>query len=121
MLRAKIKFVEITESSNLDPASDIPDDFRDFGCTLGLKIGPSNAEGDEVFYISVCSPKWLMRQCEEDGFVWGRHHLIVQEYTLRSITAVVTRFVENCSGESWPEAAAKLSRFAAWEFEDYVA
>jgi hypothetical protein len=121
MIRAKIKYIEITESPDLNPVNYIPDDFEDFGCTLCLKIGPANADGEELFYLTVCTARWLARACESDGFLWGRNHLIVPEYNLKAITEIVTKFVENCSGDSWSEVTAKLSRIAAWEFEDFVA
>jgi len=45
--------------------------------------------------------------------------LILPEYNLKTIMKIVTKFVENCSGESWKIVALKLSRLASWEFEDY--
>ena len=119
MVQAKIKRIEITESPDLNPDGYVPEDFEDFGCTLGLIIGPSNSEGGELFYLTVCSPRWLATACERDGFLWGRHHLILPEYDLKTLTKIVTKFVENCSGESWESVALKLSRLASWEFEDY--
>jgi hypothetical protein len=119
MIRAKIKSLEIIEVPDLDPAKYVPDDFEHFGCTFGLTVGPADSEGGELFYLTVCSPNWLATQCKREGFMWGRHHMIVPEYDLKAITAIVTKFVENCSGDSWPEVAAKLSQIAAWEFEDY--
>ncbi|MEP6534040.1 MAG: immunity 8 family protein [Bryobacteraceae bacterium] len=119
MIRAKIKTVEITEVLDLDPAKFNPDDLQDFRCTFGLKIGPANDDGEELFYLSVCSPKWLARACEKDGFVWGRHHLVVPEYNLSAIMEIITKLVEVCSGGSWQEVTAKLGGVAAWEFEDY--
>jgi hypothetical protein len=86
---------------------------------LGLTIGPHDGDGGELFYLIVCTPKWLATECEKDGFVWGRHHLIVPEYNLKAITAIIITFVERCSGESWQEVTSKLSRIASWEFEDY--
>jgi hypothetical protein len=83
------------------------------------EIGPANANSEELFYLTVSSPKWLARAVERDGFVWGRHHLIVLHYDLDRITAIITKFVERCSGESWPVVAEKLARIASWKFEDY--
>jgi len=120
-VRAAIKFVENADTPSLNPIAYVPEDPTDFACTFGLTIGPANGQGGEQFYLTVCSPKWLSRRCEKDGFVWGRHHLIVSEYNLKAITGTITRFVERCSGESWKEVAAQLSRFASWEFEDYKA
>jgi Immunity protein 8 len=119
MIRAKIKSIEITEAPDLNPTAYVPDDYVDFVCTFGLTIGPGDGEGGELFYVTVCTPKWLVKACEKDGFIWGRHHLIVPEYSLKAITAIITKSVERCSGESWQEVASKLSRTASWEFEDY--
>jgi len=115
----KIKFIEITEAPDLDPAKFWPEDPENFGCTVGLRIGPRHSAGEELFYITVCTPSWLAKECEKDGFLWPHHHLIVPEYNLRNIAAVITKFVERCSGESWKEVVGKLSRFGAWEFDDY--
>ena len=118
-MRAKIKSVEITESPNLSPEHYVPQDIENFECTFGLTIGPFDCDGGELFYLTVCSPRWLVGACERDGFLFGRHHLIVQEYNLRTIMEIVTKWVDNCSGESWKYVASKLSRFASWEYEDY--
>jgi hypothetical protein len=118
-VRAAIKSIESVDTPSQDIRSYVPEDPTDFVRTVGLTIGPANAYGGEQFYLTVCSPKWLTRACEKDGFIWGRHHLIVPEYNFKTIMAVITEFVERCSGESWKDIAAKLSRFASWEFEDY--
>ena len=119
MIQAKIKSLEITEAPDLNPSAYAPDNGDDFACTFGLTIGPNDNDGGELFYLIVCTPQWLAKECYKDGFVWGRHHLIVAEYNLKAITAIITKFVERCSGESWQEVASKLSRIASWEFEDY--
>jgi Immunity protein 8 len=119
MIQAKIKWIEITDAPDLDPAKYTPEDAKNFGCTFGLKIGPHNSEGEELFYVTACTPSWLAKACAKDGFVWGRHHLVVQEFDLAAIRSAITKFVERCSGESWKEVAAKVNRIAAWEFEDY--
>ena len=119
VLRAKIKSIEITEVPDLNPESYLPDDCEDFQCTFGLSIGPSDAESAELFYLTVCTPKRLAKTCERDGLVWGRHHLIVPHYDLKTITQTLVKFVEGCSGDSWPDVALKVSRLASWEFEDF--
>jgi len=115
----QIKSIEIAEVPNLDPAGFRPPDPEDFRCTFGLLIGPGNQPGEEIFYLTVCSPSWLRKKLNETLFLWSRHHLIVPRYNLEAITAVISEFVENCSGEAWDDVARKLSRIARWEFEDY--
>ena len=119
-MTATIKAVEITEVADLDPAKFKPDDPENFSCTFGLTIGPTDGEGGEQFYITVCTPERLADECRENGFVWGRHRLIVPYFDLEKIYAIITKFVNNCSGTSWHEIATKLARLGAWEFEDYA-
>jgi hypothetical protein len=93
MIRAKLKSIEIADVPNLDPAKFVPDDFEDFSCTFTLRIGTANEDGEDLFNLTVCSPKWLARAVQQDGFIWGRHDLIVPEYNLMAITAILTKFV----------------------------
>lgn len=116
---ATIKSLEITECPNLDPRHFDPEDREDFICTFGLMVGPRGSEGGDFFYVTVCSPMRLEKLCERDGFVWGRHHLIVRYFDLEMIRSILIKFVNNCSGESWEEIGPKLARLGAWEFEDY--
>jgi hypothetical protein len=118
VFRAKIKAIEITEVPDLNPQACKPDDPEDFCCTFGLTIGPADAGGGELFYLTVCTPAWLAKACARDGFVLGRYHLIVPRYDLEAITRTLTKFIENCSG-AWNDLALRLSRIASWEFEDY--
>lgn len=114
-----IKSVEITEAMELAPEKFAPDDPEDFVCTFGLTIGPTGGEGGELFYITVCTPRRLEKLCERDGFVWGRHHLIVPFYDFKKICLIISKFVSNASGLDWNEIGPKLARFGYWEFEDY--
>jgi hypothetical protein len=120
MVRAEIKSIEITEFPSLNPEDYLPDDFEDFQCIFGLQIGPVGSGDSELFHVTVCTPKFLAEACKRDGFIWGRHRLIVLEYNLESITQILVKFVGNYSGKSWHEVATKVSRIANWEFEDYV-
>jgi hypothetical protein len=115
----QIKSTEITEVPNLDPQSFDPEDPEDFCCTFGLTIGPMHSDGGEQFYLSVCSPRWMARECEKGGFFWGRNHLVVPRYDLARIQELIGKFVETCSGDSWREVAGKLGRVASWEFDNY--
>ena len=55
----------------------------------------------------------------EGRILVGTSSFDLPEYDLKTLTKIVTKFVENCSGESWESVALKLSRLASWEFEDY--
>ncbi len=118
-MKATIKSIEVTEVPDLNPTQFQPDDAEDFICTFGLTIGPTDAEGGELFYVTVCTPKRLEQLCKRDGFVWGRHHLIVPYFDLEKIRGIFVKFVHNCDGAKWDEIGPKLARLGAWEFEDY--
>jgi hypothetical protein len=86
--RAKIKAIEITEVQNLDPRGFAPDDLEDFSRTFGLTIGPSDAEGGLVLPYCLHA-QVATRACEKDGFLWGRHHLIVPHYNRKAINQTI--------------------------------
>ena len=98
------------------PASS-PTTVEDFACTFGLTVGPKDGDGGELFYVTVCTPKHLEKLCKRDGFVWGRHYLIVPYFDLEKIRAIFSKFVNNCSGQTWHEIGPKLARFESREFE----
>ncbi|WP_165614476.1 Imm8 family immunity protein [Paraburkholderia ginsengiterrae] len=45
----------------------------------------------------------------------------MKEYNLSAITQQIAQKIDRVSEDDWPTIAAKVSRFAAWEFEDYKA
>lgn len=101
-----------------DPAGFQPSDDT-FSITLRLLIGPANSAGEESFDVTVCSPAWLEKECERNGFVLGRHHLVVCNYDFAFVERILTKLIERYSGKTWHEIAEKISRLAYWEFEDY--
>ena len=103
-----------------DLDSFYPDDEQCFGFLLQAFFGPSGGDGEESFDIIVCTPRWLAREVERTGIMTGRHHLFVMEYSLGRIRAFLMRYAQACTGETWAEAASKLSRLGHWEFEDYT-
>jgi len=116
-MQPKIKRICVIDGG--DPAVYRPNEWDQFAVVLRLFIGPSNSDGEETFDLTVCTPAWLSLACERDDFVIGRHHLIVLAYDFELIRRTLDKFVNRCSGDTWQQIAAKLSRIAYWEFEDY--
>lgn len=116
MVSAKIKGLQV-ETVSLDEYT--PVDAADFEFQLRLLVGPSDSEGEESFDLTVCSLARLAASCEADGFVLGRHHLILSRFSSSAIKRILVKAVERLSGESWPKVAKKVSRIGYWEFEDY--
>ncbi len=102
-----------------DAATYRPKEADQFALVVRLFVGPSSGEGEESFDVTICTPSWLRAECQRDGFIIGRHHLIVLSYDFEFIRRTLTRLVERYSGATWEETADKVSRIGYWEFEDY--
>jgi immunity protein 8 of polymorphic toxin system len=96
-----------------------PEDPTCFGFLLQAMFGPDRGEGEESFDIVVCTALWFAREVERKGIVEGRHHLFVKEYDLERLRSFLVDYANGCAGETWLQAASKLSRLGKWEFEDY--
>lgn len=104
-------------SLEVDLRSYDPAELDDFSFGLRAMIGSADSQGQESFDIHVCTPKWLVRHCQEP--MWGRHMLIVPHYDLVMIEAAIEGYCQSCSGRDWNEVGMRLSRIGKWEFEDY--
>ena len=98
-----------------------PGEPENFSLILRLIIGPTDQPGEESFDIRVCTPASLLDECAANGFVLGRHRLIVSNYDPSLIMNAVRKLVASCSGLTWAEVGAKLARIAYWESEGYQA
>ncbi|MEF2277661.1 immunity 8 family protein [Deinococcus sp. YIM 134068] len=117
-MRAELK--EMFSPDLASPLQDYwPETEGNFGFSLRLMIGPEGSDAAESFDVFVCTPDWLKQEHADEKYVWGRHMLIVLEYDAALIKRAVERHVSRCLGTDWSEIARRLSRFGAWEFEDY--
>ena len=111
-----------------DLAADSLDSYRpplpdDFGILLLALIGPSDAAGEEAFYVTVCSAKWLARASLAEnakGFEFVRNRLVVDRWDPELFRRAIGDLCLRTSGNDWSEVGNKLSRYLAWEFEDYT-
>lgn len=117
MVAAQVKALMTVEHEPLESLT--LKDPECFDVVVRAMVGPLGQEGEESFDVRVCTPESLAQICEKDGFVFGRHRLVVNSYSPAKIRSVLTKFIERCSGDSWQEVAEKVSRIGLWEFEDY--
>ncbi|WP_176082126.1 immunity 8 family protein [Paraburkholderia tropica] len=94
-----------------------PENRSCFCLNLRIRIGLAGNSGADDFELGICTPEWLNQTVWEP--LWGRHLLIVREYSLPSIEEHIRTFVAQCNGSDWNAIAFKLARVFAWEFEDY--
>ena len=96
-----------------------PVDPQNFELAVQAIIGPMGEKGEEIFYLTVCTPQWLANYVSREKYIFGIHRLIVERYNWDLIEDVVRRLCRRISGKSWQEVTTKLNRFAGWEYEDY--
>jgi len=84
-----------------------------------LVIGPEDTEGADNFDLMVSTPDGMVLSVARDTYRWGRHTLIVDRIDLDLVARAVEAILRRCEANTWEEVAAKIGRFAAWEFEDY--
>lgn len=117
-MKAIVKVMWVNDA-DVDLDSYFPDDPECFGLWIEFKAGIEDESGADDFRLFVCTPRWIEEENSEKNVTWGRSLLIVSEYDFKSISAAIRQCVEGCTGANWPEIAMKISRFAAWEYEDY--
>jgi hypothetical protein len=94
-----------------------PNDKRNFGTWIKLMIGTESEVGCDYFDIFVCTPEWLRIECMKEGFVWGRHTLIVEIYDLDAIKKILSDRITDCNDSNWKKIALNISQYASWEYE----
>lgn len=115
--RAEVRAIYTSDMDNLQTYT--PRDPECFCVSVRAMVGPKGGEGEESFDINVCTPKWLAEVCQREGFIVGRHYLILSSYDVAHIKRVIVELIEKCEGNTWQEVTEKVSRIGYWEFEDY--
>ncbi len=92
-----------------------------FGFLAMMTVGPADGPGGETFSVEVCTPEWLAKRCQTEDYVDGRHMIVtsMEAYSNAGLRSFLTKRAEQVMGETWQEAAEKVSRIGYWEFEGY--
>lgn len=111
------------KSLNLDPAPELLSAHpSEFCLAARMIVGPVDAEGEESFDVTVCTPEWLAVQCRRHGGIFDpRHHLVVDydSFDKRAVHDWLAARVARVEAATWHQLAQRLSRIGLWEFEDY--
>jgi hypothetical protein len=116
-MRAELKGIMSPDVPDLEkwrPESDA------FSVMLELEIGPKNRHDSEMFYLEVISPKALAVQAADEGLLFGRGLLVMDTFSYSKLVDFIERWCAGTHGKTWEEMVEKLSRYAAYEFLDYV-
>lgn len=116
-VRAELKSLDSADAPE-GLADFKPDDPDKFGISVAAVVGPSGGTGGELFYFA-CSARWLIANPPEKGFAYMRGHLLVTRWDAALVHRAISDLCRRTEGRDWNEIATKLSRYGAWEFEDY--
>lgn len=101
-----------------------PSQLRNFAISLSIDLGEkgrSKDQGSDKFGLLVATPSALAKLPCQEGVIVDRPILIIEEYNWSKIWSNVEGKVEKCSGSTWNECGALLSRYFQWEYDDYKA
>ena len=118
-MKALIKSIECLAAPDLGFTNFVPANRINFSVPIRVWVGATDGPGEDSFDFDVCTPAWIDDQCSRDGFVIGRHRIVVSSYDRERIRDVLTRLVDRLGAENWDQLANKLSRYGYWEFEDH--
>ena len=115
-MRAALRSVQFDP----DPR-ELPADPAKFSFLVTMTVGPAGGAGEETFSVQVCTPEWLAKRCQSEGYVDGRHIIVtsIGGYSEHGLRSFLTKRVEQVTAETWRDVAEKVSRIGYWEFEDY--
>ncbi len=116
-MHAKLRYLHSPDVP--DMATYTPEDPTHFSILVQAMVGPRGEQGEESFDFIVCTPRWLEATLSQDGFVFGRHYLIVPRYDYYLIWQAIEDLCNRTDGPDWTTIANKLGRYGQWEFEDY--
>ena len=102
-------------SSDLDYGNQ-PVDASDCEIYCEAEIGMKGELGADVFFFTVATPKFLLRQ---GGCRWGRGYLIVDSFSWEAVESAIKKLLAQSSGNTWDEVAKKLNMALDWEFDNY--
>jgi immunity protein 8 of polymorphic toxin system len=116
MIRAELKRLRGLDIIDLQNFS--PEEADNFHLPIQAVIGPLGSKGEEAFDFVICTPKWIEREVQEKGPLFGKAHIIVNEYNYDQIFTLVDELCNRLSGDSWETIENKLRLYGGWEYEE---
>jgi hypothetical protein len=116
-MQAEIKSFHCPDIDDLENYR--PKIFDNFSFYLEMTIGTKGEVGEEIFGVTICTPKSFTDEFTNSDVIIPIHRVFVFRYDFHQIKTKLKHFVETRSGNNWHEIALKISKVAYWEFEDY--
>lgn len=96
-----------------------PEDEDFFELELTLVVGVKGQDGGDIFYLNVCSPRWMSLLYKNQEKLPRQGYLVIEKYDIFNIKKAINEKLATISGSNWLEIAKKINLFAIWEFDNY--
>jgi immunity protein 8 of polymorphic toxin system len=116
-VRAELRSLDCADATEGLETFQPPDPER-FRLAIGAVIGPAGEPGGDLFYFDVTTGSWLADDRPPKDFEFARQ-LRLTRWDYDVVWRAIADLARRAEGDTWAEITAKLSRHAAWEFEDY--
>ena len=116
-MKARLKRIDTNSEASLE--SFQPENPECFSCWLNASIGSDEGEGADDFQILVCNRAWLDRQQGSQVDATGQYVLLDGPFDAGLVTQRLEAHLDGCSGDTWVEVVAQISKIGVWEFEGY--
>jgi hypothetical protein len=111
--------LKVLSSIDLPDGASLPPDPTDCWVIVTASIGVAGDERSDNFTFYVSTPRRLERVVADESQLWGRHLLIVEQFDWTQVRTAIEKLCAGVTGDTWDAIASRLSRYGAWEFEDY--
>ena len=78
-MRAELRSLDSTDVPDGLDAFE-PDDPESFSVAVSASIGPADSPGAELFYFTVCSPRWIEQNPPPKGFEFMHSFLVLSRW-----------------------------------------
>lgn len=116
-MRAQLK--SISSEDYPDNHIGLPLDPQNAWVIVDAEIGPQDGRGSELFRFYVCTPAFLASDLKDKGYYFGRHLLILAEFSWELVKTAIEKIISSFDESNWSALAEKIGRYGYWEFEDY--
>ena len=118
IVQAELRYLISPDAPDLEHY--VPQDPDCFCILVQAIVGPKNQLGEESFDFLVCTPDWIKRRVQEEGYLLSRHYLILPLYNYNRLFQIIKDLCERTQGPDWNTVATRLGCYGLWEFEDYT-
>lgn len=95
-----------------------PQDLTNFEIVLEVFVGiEGGSQGLERFDVTVCTPKWIFENINENDHIIGHGMLIVPKYSYARIVEYIESYIKMCTANNIADVMRRVGLLGEWESE----